>query len=98
MLNSNMKQFLKIGCWNVHNVKSNLENKAEDKLFIQEVISYDIFCMQETKCEESIFIDKSYFSYCINRPKQGQFPNSGGMMVLINKGIRNGITILKKIE
>ena len=51
--------------------------------------------MQETKSEETIFIDKSYFSHCVNRPKQGQFPNSGGMMVLINKCIKNGITILK---
>ena len=90
-----MKQFLKIGCWNVHNIKSNLFNKAEDKLFLKEAQSYDIFCMQETKSEETIFIDKSYFSYCVNRPKQGQFPNSGGMMVLINKCIKNGITILK---
>ena len=52
---------LKIGCWNVHNIKSSLFNKAEDKQFLKEIQSYDIFCMQETKCAETIFIDKSYF-------------------------------------
>ena len=52
--------------------------------------------MQETKCAETIFIDKSYFSHCVNRPKESQFPNSGGTMVLINKYIKNGSTIFIK--
>ena len=44
-----MKTFLKIGCWNVHSIKSSVINKAEDKQYIKEVQSIDIFCMQETK-------------------------------------------------
>ena len=48
-MNIVMKNYLKVGCWNVHNIKSSVLNKAEDQQFIKEVQSYDIFCMQETK-------------------------------------------------
>ena len=87
---------MKVGCWNVHNIKSCILNKAEDKQFINEVQLYDIFCMQETKNDEIGFIDKSYWQLNISRPKESQYPNSGGMILLINKNIKDGITVLPR--
>ena len=91
-----MRNYLKVGCWNVHNIKSCVLNKAEDKQFINEVQLYDIFCMQETKNDEICFIDKSYWQLNISRPKESQYPNSGGMILLINKNIKDGITVLPR--
>ena len=91
-----MRNYLKVGCWNVHNIKSCVLNKAEDKQFINEVQLYDIFCMQETKNDQICFIDKSYWQLNISRPKESQYPNSGGMMLLINKDIKDGITVLPR--
>ena len=44
--------------WNVHNIKSSVLNKAEEQQFIKAVLSYDIFCTQETKNDDIFFIDK----------------------------------------
>ena len=51
----NMREFLKIGCWSIHNLKSSTFDKTEDKHFIKETQEYDIFCLQETKCDENIY-------------------------------------------
>ena len=91
-----MRNYLKVGCWNVHKINSCVVDKTEDKQVINEVQSYDIFCMQETKNDYIFFIDKSYWQLNISRPKESQYPNSGGMMLLINKTIKNGITILPR--
>ena len=91
-----MRNYLKVGCWNVHNIKSCVVDKTEDKQFINEVKSYDIFCMLETKNDDIFVIDKSYWQLNISRPKESQYPNSGGMMLLINKNIKDGITILPR--
>ena len=58
------------GIFNPHltSIKSNLFNKAKDRQFLKEIQSYDIFLYAET-----IFIDKSYFSHRVNRPKESQF-------------------------
>ena len=88
-----MRNYLKVGCCNVHNIKSCVVDKTEDKQFINEVQSYYIFCMQEKKNDDIFFIDKSYWQLNISRPK---YPNSGGMMLLINKNIKKGITILPR--
>ena len=88
---------MKIGCWNIHNLKSSTFDKTEDKVFIKETQEYDIFCLQETKCDENIYtcIDKSYYTKSICRQK---YPTSRGMVVLINKNIQKGVAFLKSIS
>ena len=52
--------------------------------------------MQETKNDDIFFIDKSYWQLNISRAKENQYPNSGGMMLLINKNVKDGVTVLPR--
>ena len=91
-----MREFLKIGCWNIHNLKSSTFDKTEDKLFIKETQEYDIFCLQQTKCDENIYTctNKSYYTKSICGQKEQKYPTSGGMVVLINKNIQKEVAFL----
>ena len=86
---------LKIGCWNIHHLKSLNQNKLNDATFIKEISLYDILCLQETKLnnDETISIT-NYKTYMFSRPCENGFPVSGGMLVLIKPSIVKGVTIL----
>ena len=70
-----LNDYLKVGCWSVL-------NKAEDQQFIKEVQSYDIIILQaRNKYDDTFFIDKSCSQLNINRAKESQYPNAGGIRI-----------------
>lgn len=60
---------------------------------------YDIFCLQETKHENINVVDFCTDQYhsvkLVCRYMESDFPTSGGMILMINKNIKQGVSILK---
>ena len=72
-------------------------NKAEDQQFIKEVQSYDIIILHARNKNDGIFFkDKSCSQLNINRAKESQYPNAGGIRILINKNVKDGDTVLPR--
>ena len=86
---------LKIGCWNIHQLKSTNQNKLNDPIFVREVSKYYIFCLQKTKLSNNdvIYID-NFKSFTFSRPNENGFPTPEGMLIFIKPSIVQGITIL----
>lgn len=85
---------LKLGCWNINNLKSAHFDKTQDSLFREEISLYDIFCLQEVKLDSNISID-GYHSIFAPRPRESGYPISGGMLILVNPKISKGISLLQ---
>lgn len=93
-----IRKYLKIGHWNIHSLKSRLFDKSTDKTILREISHYDIFCLQETKHENINVVDfctDQYHSVKISRNVENDFSTSGGMILMINKNIKQGVSILK---
>lgn len=58
---------------------------------LKQIKSYDIIGLQETKCDVENVDFSSYYIISIPRPKENDFPTSGGIIILINPSIRKGI-------
>ena len=54
------------------------------------------FACKKQKNDDIIYIDKSYWQLNISRAKENQYPNLGGMMLLINKNVKDGVTLLPR--
>ena len=91
-----MQNFLKIGSWNIHHLKTPLFYKSRDKLFTSEISGYDIVGLYETKHSIDDFFEfvGGYRSISVPRPKEANFPVSGGIIVLLKNDIQSGVTIL----
>lgn len=93
-----IRKYLKIGHWNIHSLKSRLFDKSTDKTILREISAYDIFWLQETKHENINVVDfctDQYHSVKIGRNLENDFSTSGGMILMINKNIKQGVLILK---
>ena len=91
-MSHSVRNFLRIGCWNINGLTS----KSTETEFIKSIVGYDILCLQETKCQPNQVLSfENYYCQSIYRPVENNYPVSGGMMLLINPSIREGITIIK---
>lgn len=94
-----IRKYLNIGHWNIHSLKSRLFDKSTDKTILREIFHYDIFCLKETKHENINVVDfctDQYHSVKISPNVENDFSTSGGMILMINKNIKQGVSILKK--
>ena len=90
------KQFLKIGCWNVQNLKSKTCDKSTDHKFLQKIKGYDIFGLLESKIDEIDNISfQNFNTFAIPRPKENGYPVSGGILILYKPNLKSGISVLK---
>lgn len=96
-----IRKYLNIGHWNIHSLKSRLFDKSTDKTILREIFHYDIFCLKETKHENINVVDfctDQYHSVKISPNVKIDFSTSGGMILMINKNIKQGVSILKKTQ
>lgn len=89
---------LKIGCWNIQGLQNKDVDKTRDQSFIDQIRGYDIVALTETHTvegqTENIEV-KDYDIYAIHRPKHIKATHgSGGIMLLIRSGLRDGIKII----
>ena len=91
-MSSISRSSLNIGCWNINGLK----DKHRDKCLINCIKSYDILCLQEAKCiDTSQIVMPDYFTFLVKRPKEANFPLSGGMLLFIKKALKSKISILE---
>ena len=91
-MNSRKYTSLNIGCWNING----LRNIYQDMLFLENVKQYDILCLQETKLSselpDSIL---NFHCFYVYRPRETNYPVSGGMVILVKPQVIKGITMLE---
>ena len=93
---SKKRQFLKIGCWNVQDLKSKTYDKSTDQNFFNEIKCYDIFGLLESKIDVNDVVNFENFNYLhIPRPKENSYPVSGGILILYKPKLKYGISVLK---
>lgn len=88
--------FLKIGTWNVQGLIKKNEDKRSNCAFMKEILDFDIVGLLETHTVDGLNDDvqiEGYHTLNFHRPKHVKAPHgSGGITILINPVILNGIT------
>jgi exonuclease III len=97
MKNLYSKRNLKISFWNINGFMCKSVNKFTDNDFIEKIVGYDIFCLQETHCDLDQCLELQEYSRPVHliRSKLKQTGKRyGGMSVYVRNSVRPGIKFL----
>lgn len=91
------KRNVKISVWNINGLMCKGVNKYQDGEFIEKLVGYDIFCLQETHCDLNNSLELSEFPrpvHIIRSRLKDTGKIHGGLSVYIRNSIRTGIKFL----
>ena len=91
------KRNVKISVWNINGLTCKGVNKYQDGEFIEKLVGYDIFCLQETHCDLNNSLELSEFPrpvHIIRSRLKDTGKIHGGLSVYIRNSIRTGIKFL----
>ena len=91
------KKNLKISIWNINGYKCKGFNKFADQDFLDKLSSQDIFCLQETHCDQEQCLDIKEFPNPVHliRPKNKKTGRRfGGLSIYIRNHVRAGVKFL----
>ena len=87
---------ISICSWNAQGIANKLGCKLEDDRVIKVFKQHDIVCLTETHCVEYDINIPGFCSFQIIRPKVKKArKGSGGIVVLVKKELRKGVTFIK---
>ena len=86
---------LKVGSWNVNGLCSKIFDKSSDNKFLEEIQSYDIIGLLETKLGDIENLNfNGYHSVYVKRPTEEKYPVSGGILILVKSSIKRGVSFI----